>query len=310
MVRNPQTWVMSFLYIGTFGSFIGYSAAMPLLIKLNFWVPDPAPLGTGIYFAYYAFLGALVGSLDPAARRLAGRQVRRREGHPGRVRRDDRVHARGAVDRHPADAEPDRRRRRSRPTTSRGSRGSSASSCCVFAATGIGNGSTYRMIPAIFRTAAERATDAEHPRARGRAATGDQAVVGGDRHHRRGRRARRLPRSRSRSARRGSTTRCRRPRARSWCSPASTSSARVGHLRSSTSRRPRRSATSLARRGHLTVTDDDPLPLLRPAVRDDARAHRGRALRGARRGRSSRSTRARCAARAGRPPGCAATASG
>ena len=59
VVRNPQTWVMAFLYIGTFGSFIGYSAALPLLIKLNFWVPDPAPLGTGIFFAYYAFLGAL-----------------------------------------------------------------------------------------------------------------------------------------------------------------------------------------------------------------------------------------------------------
>ena len=34
---------MSFLYVGTFGSFIGYSAAMPLLIKLNFWVPEPGP---------------------------------------------------------------------------------------------------------------------------------------------------------------------------------------------------------------------------------------------------------------------------
>ena len=37
--QEQQTWVMSFLYIGTFGSFIGYSAAMPLLIKMNFWVP-------------------------------------------------------------------------------------------------------------------------------------------------------------------------------------------------------------------------------------------------------------------------------
>ncbi|MDO9397446.1 MAG: hypothetical protein Q7T71_12945, partial [Herbiconiux sp.] len=69
VVRRPQTWIMSLLYIGTFGSFIGYSAAMPLLIKLNFWVPEPAPLGTGIYFAYYAFLGALVGS---ATRPLGG----------------------------------------------------------------------------------------------------------------------------------------------------------------------------------------------------------------------------------------------
>jgi NNP family nitrate/nitrite transporter-like MFS transporter len=63
VLKQPHTWIMSFLYIGTFGSFIGYSAAMPLLIKLNFWVPDPAPAGTGINFAYYAFLGALVGSV-------------------------------------------------------------------------------------------------------------------------------------------------------------------------------------------------------------------------------------------------------
>jgi NNP family nitrate/nitrite transporter-like MFS transporter len=29
-VRQPQTWIMSMLYIGTFGSFIGYSFALPL----------------------------------------------------------------------------------------------------------------------------------------------------------------------------------------------------------------------------------------------------------------------------------------
>jgi NNP family nitrate/nitrite transporter-like MFS transporter len=63
---HKHTWVMSALYIGTFGSFIGYAAAMPLLIRLNFWVPDatnPLAPGTGIRFAYYAFIGALVGSL-------------------------------------------------------------------------------------------------------------------------------------------------------------------------------------------------------------------------------------------------------
>ena len=71
MVKQRQTWIMSFLYIGTFGSFIGYSAAMPLLIKLNFWVPEPAPLGTGIYFAYFAFLGA-AGRLARPGRSAAG----------------------------------------------------------------------------------------------------------------------------------------------------------------------------------------------------------------------------------------------
>src|SRR5207237_1298359 len=32
IARRQQTWVMSFLYIGTFGSFVGYSAASPLLL--------------------------------------------------------------------------------------------------------------------------------------------------------------------------------------------------------------------------------------------------------------------------------------
>jgi NNP family nitrate/nitrite transporter-like MFS transporter len=34
---------------------------------------------------------------------------------------------------------------------------------CIFAATGIGNGSTYKMIPAIWRTEAERATTPNTP---------------------------------------------------------------------------------------------------------------------------------------------------
>lgn len=63
VVRYKHTWVMSFLYIGTFGSFIGYSAAMPLLIKINFFRSPVPTASIGINFAYYAFLGALVGSI-------------------------------------------------------------------------------------------------------------------------------------------------------------------------------------------------------------------------------------------------------
>ncbi|MGH8732022.1 MAG: nitrate/nitrite transporter, partial [Burkholderiales bacterium] len=36
IVKRKHTWVMSWLYIGTFGSFIGYSAAFPLLLKTQF----------------------------------------------------------------------------------------------------------------------------------------------------------------------------------------------------------------------------------------------------------------------------------
>jgi NNP family nitrate/nitrite transporter-like MFS transporter len=59
IVKCKHTWIMSFIYVGTFGSFIGYSAAFPLLLKTQF----PA-VTIGI-----AFLGPLVGSL---ARPLGG----------------------------------------------------------------------------------------------------------------------------------------------------------------------------------------------------------------------------------------------
>ena len=54
IVGCKHTWIMSLIYIGTFGSFIGYSAAFPLLIKTQF----PA-VSVSI-----AFLGPLVGSLS------------------------------------------------------------------------------------------------------------------------------------------------------------------------------------------------------------------------------------------------------
>jgi len=54
IVKRKHTWVMSYIYIGTFGSFIGYSAAFPLLIKTQF----PA------YSVGLSFLGPLVGSLS------------------------------------------------------------------------------------------------------------------------------------------------------------------------------------------------------------------------------------------------------
>src|SRR5438128_7816716 len=54
IVGRKHTWIMSFIYIGTFGSFIGYSAAFPLLIKTQFPAVTIA----------IAFMGPLVGSLS------------------------------------------------------------------------------------------------------------------------------------------------------------------------------------------------------------------------------------------------------
>ncbi|MDQ3607738.1 MAG: NarK/NasA family nitrate transporter [Actinomycetota bacterium] len=68
-VTEPQTWVMSLLYIGTFGSFIGYSFALPLLIKNTFpeFLADNPFIAT--YLAGLGFVGALIGSV---ARPLGG----------------------------------------------------------------------------------------------------------------------------------------------------------------------------------------------------------------------------------------------
>jgi NNP family nitrate/nitrite transporter-like MFS transporter len=68
-LRSRQTWIMSFLYIGTFGSFIGFSFTLPLVIKNTF----PEFLASHPFIATYlaglSFIGALIGSL---ARPLGG----------------------------------------------------------------------------------------------------------------------------------------------------------------------------------------------------------------------------------------------
>ncbi|RWK17725.1 MAG: MFS transporter [Mesorhizobium sp.] len=53
--QRRHNWIMCWLYTGTFGSFIGYSAGFPLLTKMLF--PDVNAL-------QYAFLGPLVGALS------------------------------------------------------------------------------------------------------------------------------------------------------------------------------------------------------------------------------------------------------
>ena len=125
IVGRKHTWVMSWLYIGTFGSFIGYSAAFPLLLKTQF--PE---MGVGL-----AFLGPLVGSL---ARPLGGLFADRLGG--ARVTFWNFVAMAAAtigvmyyVD-------------------INSFAGFLAMFLVLFVTTGVGNGSTFRMIPVIFRT--------------------------------------------------------------------------------------------------------------------------------------------------------------
>jgi MFS transporter, NNP family, nitrate/nitrite transporter len=64
-IRQSQTWIMSFLYIGTFGSFIGYSFAFGLVLQNEFH-------RTPLQAATVTFIGPLLGSLiRPVGGRLA-----------------------------------------------------------------------------------------------------------------------------------------------------------------------------------------------------------------------------------------------
>lgn len=62
-LRNRHTAVMSMLYIGTFGSFIGFSFALPLVIKNTFPEFLAAHPFIATYLAGLGFVGALIGSL-------------------------------------------------------------------------------------------------------------------------------------------------------------------------------------------------------------------------------------------------------
>jgi NNP family nitrate/nitrite transporter-like MFS transporter len=125
IVRRKHTWVMAWLYIGTFGSFIGYSAAFPLLLKTQF--PEVS--------ANLAFLGPLVGSV---ARPIGGLLSDKIGG--ARVTLWNFIvmglATFGVI--HFVDG-------RSFP-------GFLAMFLLLFVTTGVGNGSTFRMIPAIFRS--------------------------------------------------------------------------------------------------------------------------------------------------------------
>jgi nitrate/nitrite transporter NarK len=183
VVKYKHTWVMAFLYIGTFGSFIGYSAAMPLVIKINFFRSPIPTESIGINFAYYAFLGALVGSIArPFGGWLADKYGGARitlysfagmiVGTLGVLFTLSRLDTVPAPD--PAKLAAWTKDPSSFPgftpeTVAAVNHNSDlfpwflVAFLAVFVATGIGNGSTYRMIPAIWKVNAKKAGAAGSP---------------------------------------------------------------------------------------------------------------------------------------------------
>ncbi|MGW1544181.1 nitrate/nitrite transporter [Streptomyces sp. NPDC002309] len=129
-VRAADTWIMSFLYIGTFGSFIGYSFAFGLVLQTQFG-------RTPLQAAYVTFVGPLLGSL---IRPVGGALADRYGG--ARITLWNYVGMAAATG-----------------VVVLASMGESlalftAAFIALFVLSGLGNGSTYKMIPGIFHNKA------------------------------------------------------------------------------------------------------------------------------------------------------------
>ena len=158
-LREPHLWIIAALYIGTFGSFIGFSAVFPKLIHDTF--PQYSSFTLGTAALSLAFLGPLVGSLArPAGGKLADKIGGARItlcalAVMGLV-------TLGVVLILPA---------------------ANfwlflALFLVLFAASGIGNGSTYRMIPVVFALRAENNTGNVSAARKGAAALGLISAIG------------------------------------------------------------------------------------------------------------------------------------
>lgn len=136
---RKHNWLMCVLYLGTFGSFIGFAAGFPLLIKSQF--PQVNPLA-------YAWLGPLVGAIVRPfggwlSDKLGGARVTLWDfwllaaGVLGVLYYLPKGAGSFAMSFGPAEGS---------------FTGFFVSFLVLFVATGIGNGSTFRMIPVIFNT--------------------------------------------------------------------------------------------------------------------------------------------------------------
>lgn len=143
ILSERDTWVISLLYIGTFGSFIGFAFAFGQVLQINFVASGQSAAQASLHAAQLAFVGPLLGSLS----RVYGGKLADRVGG-GRVTLTvfgGMILAAGllvtisTLDDHTAGA-----------ASGLTMAGYVVGFVALFLLSGLGNGSVYKMIPAIF----------------------------------------------------------------------------------------------------------------------------------------------------------------
>lgn len=157
VLAEPHTWAIALLYIGTFGSFIGFSFAFGQMLQINFVAGGQSTAQAALHSAQIAFLGPLLGSLS----RVYGGRLADRVGG-GRVTLGvfcAMILAAGilvSVSTFGA--------HRHGPVPSAVMAGYVMGFVALFILSGIGNGSVYKMIPSIFEARSHSLSLAETQR--------------------------------------------------------------------------------------------------------------------------------------------------
>jgi len=147
-LRYKHSWVMSFLYIGTFGSFIGFSFAFGQVLQINFLAGGDNAAQAALHAAQISFLGPLLGSISrpfggKLADRIGGGKITLYT-FVAMILAAGILVASGMMD----DA------LKGAPSGGQMT-GYVVGFIVLFILSGIGNGSTYKMIPSIFEAKAQ-----------------------------------------------------------------------------------------------------------------------------------------------------------
>jgi NNP family nitrate/nitrite transporter-like MFS transporter len=173
-LRSRHTWLVSLLYIGTFGSFIGFSFAFGQVLQISFAAGGQSAAQASLHAAEIAFVGPLLGSVS----RIYGGRIADRVGggtvtlwaFVGMIGGDGVLAVTSSL--------------AGRHTTAATMVAYVTGFVVLFVLSGIGNGAVYKMIPSIFHAAsrsleADEESRADYSRSMSGAVIGITGAIGG-----------------------------------------------------------------------------------------------------------------------------------
>lgn len=159
ILAERDTWVISLLYIGTFGSFIGFAFAFGQVLQINFAAGGQTAAQASLHAAQIAFIGPLLGSVSRVyggklADRIGGGRVTLAV-FGGMILAAGMLVAISMFDDHTAGA-----------ASGLTMIGYVVGFVALFLLSGLGNGSVYKMIPSIFEARSHSLQVSEEERQR------------------------------------------------------------------------------------------------------------------------------------------------